>query len=191
MNPEQLNQLIKNRRSIFPETYIEKPIDRSIIEQILENANWAPNHKRTAPWRFKVFRGQALERLSDYLAQWYKDNTPEEAFSDMKYKKTKQKPLRSDCVIAICMQRDPNASLPEWEEIAAVSCAVQNMWLTCSAYDIGCYWSSPRSITEADEFLNLSDGERCLGLFYMGYHKLSGLEGKREPVEDRVVWLNE
>ncbi|MCB0633683.1 MAG: nitroreductase [Saprospiraceae bacterium] len=190
MEPEQLNQLIKNRRSIFPEVYIEKTIDRSILVQILENANWAPNHKHTAPWRFKVFRGKALERLGDYLAQWYKDNTPEEAFSDMKLKKTKEKPLRSDCVIAICMQRDPKESLPEWEEIAAVACAVENMWLSCTAYGIGCYWSSPRSIIEAEEFLDLKDGERCLGLFYMGYYKLPDIESKREPIEGKVEWID-
>ena len=49
------------------------------IEQILENANWAPNHKKTEPWRFKVFRGAALERLSDYLGEWYRANTAETA----------------------------------------------------------------------------------------------------------------
>jgi nitroreductase len=191
MEADQLNQLIKKRRSIYPEAYIEKSIDRSIIVQILENANWAPNHKHTAPWRFKVFRGKSLERLADYLGQWYKDNTPEEAFSAMKLKKTQQKPLRSGCVIAICMQRDPEERLPEWEEIAAVACAVENMWLSCTAYGIGCYWSSPESILQAHDFLQLNEGERCLGLFYMGYHELPGMESKREPIENKVVWLED
>ena len=189
MSPEQVSQLLRKRRSIFPGSYTDQPIPKAIIEEILENANWAPNHKRTEPWRFKVFLGQSLNKLSDYLANWYQENTPEEKFSEIKLKKTRSKPLRSACVIAIIMQRDPKESLPEWEEVAAVSCAVQNMWLSCTAHNIGCYWSSPRSIIEADQFLKLQPGERCLGLFYMGYHNMEEVEGKRGTIEDKVEWL--
>lgn len=188
MEPAQVNDLIRKRRSIFPDTYINKPIDREIIEEILENANWAPNHRHTAPWRFKVFQGEALQKLSDYLSSWYQEHTPADRYSEKKYEKTKNKPLRSACVIAICMQRDPEERVPEWEEIAAVACSVQNMWLSCTAYGIGCYWSSPRSIIEAEEFLKLGEGERCLGLFYMGYHQLPDLPGKRTPIAEKVVW---
>lgn len=189
MEPSQLNDLIRKRRSIFPDTYIDKPIDRSIIDQILENANWAPNHRHTSPWRFKVFQGTALRQLSDYLAGWYRENTPAAEFSEKKLEKTRHKPLQSACVIAICMQRDPEERVPEWEEIAAVACAVENMWLSCTAYGIGCYWSTPRSIIEARDFLNLAEGERCLGIFYMGYHQLPELPSRRSPISEKVVWV--
>ena len=191
MDIRAFNQLIKSRRSIFPQTYTDQPIAQDIIEQILENANWAPNHKKTEPWRFKVFRGAALERLSDYLGEWYMANTAEEKFSEKKLEKTKKKPMQSACVIAICMQRDPKESLPEWEEIAAVACAVQNMWLSCTAYNIGCYWSSPRSIIEAKDFLELGEGEQCFGLFYMGYHKMPLIEIQRGDRNDKVSWIDE
>lgn len=191
MDIQALNQLIKNRRSIFPQTYTDQPIPQDIIEQILENANWAPNHKKTEPWRFKVFQGAALERLSNYLGEWYVANTAEEKFSEKKLEKTKKKPLQSACVIAICMQRDPKESLPEWEEIAAVACAVQNMWLSCTAYNIGCYWSSPRSIIEAREFLELEEKEQCFGLFYMGYHNMPAIESQRGDIKEKVSWINE
>lgn len=190
MQPEQINELIRQRRSIFPPSYNDRPISKAILQSILENANWAPNHKMTQPWRFKVFQGAALERLSQYLSDWYKDHTPEAFFSQMKYDKMRLNPLRSAAVIAICMQRDPGESLPEWEEIAAVACAVQNMWLSCTAYGIGAYWSSPSSIIQGDDFLNLKPGERCLGLFYMGYHDLPEMPGKRSPLEDKVEWLD-
>ena len=38
------------------------------------------------------------------------------------------------------MKRDK--SLPKMEEVAAVSMAVQNMWLTATAHGVGCYWST-------------------------------------------------
>jgi nitroreductase len=188
--PEQISALIRQRRAIFPKTYNDKPISQTLIEEILENANWAPTHRLTEPWRFKVFTGASLARLGQYLADWYKNNTPADSFSEKKYEKNLQNPQRSACVIAICMQRDPEERVPEWEEIAAVACAVQNMWLTCTAYDIGCYWSTPRAALEADEFLGLQSGERCLGLFYMGYHDLPELPGKRSPISEKVEWLS-
>ncbi len=188
LRPEQLSALIRKRRAIFPAQYTDRPIPREIIEEILENANWAPTHRRTEPWRFKVFQGKALQRLADYLADYYRRTTPPEAFSEIKLKKTR-KPLQSACVIAICMRRDPEARVPEWEEIAATACAVQNMWLTCTAYGIGCYWSTPEAALQGREIFNLQEGERCLGLFYMGYHQAPDLPGKRQPLSEKVEWM--
>ncbi|HMQ62270.1 MAG TPA: nitroreductase [Flavilitoribacter sp.] len=193
MEPEQLNDLIRRRRAVFPPSFDrEKPIPGNLIRQILENANWAPTHRLTEPWRFIVFQHRALERLGDYLGEQYRQRTPPESFSEKKLEKTLQNPRRSACVIAICLHRDPENRVPEWEEIAAVSCAVQNMWLSCTAYGIGCYWSTPASILEAASWLELPEGERCLGLLYMGYPVENlNLPGKRAPVEDKVRWLDE
>lgn len=189
--PELVSELIRKRRSIFPKTYNKKPITQAIIEEILENANWAPTHRQTEPWRFKVFREKSLERLGDYLGDFYRNNTPPDEFSEAKHKKSKESPMQSACVIAICMKRDAEGRVPEWEELAAVACAVQNMWLSCTAYGIGSYWSTPKAALEATEFFGLSEGERCLGLFYMGYHDLPALPGKRAPVAEKTTWIFE
>ncbi len=189
ITPQQTSALIRSRRAIFPNMFVDEPIPKNIIQEVLENANWAPTHRMTEPWRFKVFMGKSLVRLSTYLADYYKKTTPTAQFSEIKFEKSKKKPLKSACVIAICMQRDPAEIVPEWEEIAATACAVQNMWLTCTAYGIGCYWSSPEAALKGTEFLGLKKGERCLGLFYMGYHNLPELSGKRGPISEKVEWL--
>jgi len=170
-------ELIKKRRSVFPAQYTNQPIDRSEIEKILEAANWAPTHKKTEPWRFKVFLGKKYEET---------EANPK-AF---KVKKLLDNPSRSAAVIAICMQRDPNESLPEWEEIAATSMAVQNMWLCCTEIGIGCYWSSPGLIKYMGEFIELGEGEQCLGFLYMGHYEEEISVGDRKPVEEKVVWFN-
>ncbi len=191
VTPELVAELMRKRRSIFPKTYNRKPIPRAIIEEMLENANWAPTHRLTEPWRFKVFVGEALARLGDYLGDFYLNNTPPAGFSEAKFNKSKESPKLSACVIAICMQRDAKARVPEWEELAAVACAVQNMWLTCTAHGIGSYWSTPKAALEAETFLGLAEGERCLGLFYMGYHDMPELPGKRSPVAEKTTWIFE
>ncbi len=191
MTPIEVNQLLRKRRAIFPKSYINKAISKEIIQEVLENANWAPTHRLTQPWRFKVFTGAGVEKLAQYMGAFFKDNTPTEQMTQEKYEKSMENPRRSACVIAICMQTDPENRVPEWEEIAATAMAVQNMWLTCAAYDIGCYWSSPRAALEANEFLGLKEGERCLGLFYMGYHEMPEIPRKRTPIEEKVAWIED
>lgn len=187
---QAITDIIRRRRAIFPKTYLPgKPIERAIIEQLLENANCAPTHRLTEPWRFQVFHSEESRReLGAMLSNFYKNNTPPESFSEEKMKKSAVNPLLSGAVIAIIMHRDPEEKVPEWEEIAAVAMAVQNMWLSCTAIGLGCYWSTPKAALEADAFLNLKHGERCLGLFYLGWHEMPPLAGKRGPVADKTIW---
>jgi len=186
----ELGELLRRRRAIFPKSYLpERPIDRDILEQLLENANWAPTHKRTEPWRFQVFHSaESRNTLGDYLSEFYRQNTAPEAFSEEKMIKNGENPRRAGAVIAIILHREPAESIPEFEEIAAVAMAVQNMWLSCAALGLGSYWSSPRAALEARDFLALAPNERCLGLFYMGWHDMPELPGKRGPVAEKTIW---
>ena len=180
--------LIKKRRSVFPAQYIDKPISKAAIEEILEAANWAPNHRKTEPWRFKVLQGDRKVALGEFLSNTYVDIT--EKPKEIKAKKLIENPKKAGAIIAICMQRDPNECVPEWEEIAATAMAVQNMWLCCTEMGIGCYWSSPGLIKYMDEFFDLNEGEKCLGFFYMGHYEGELLEASRKPIADKVVWMD-
>ena len=187
MNVQELNELIRKRRSIFPRFYIEKEIPEQVLQDVLENANWAPTHRKTEPWRFKIFKGDERIALARYLADHYKANTKPEAFSENKHKKKYNNVLKTNTIIAIVMQRDPKESVPEWEEVAAIGAAVQNMQLTCHAYGIGCYWSSPKAMNNANEFLGLQEGQKCLGLLYMGYHEAPELPGNRGSIAEKMI----
>lgn len=191
MNTEEVHKLIRSRMSVFPPQFTEKRIDKTVLLEILESANWAPSHRMTEPWRFKVFTGNGLKRLGDFMAESYRKSTPKDEFSLVKYEKMKNNPRKSGAVIAICMQRDPDKRVPEWEEIAAVSCAVQNIWLALRAHEIGGYWSTPnKTMEEIGELVSLNTGEKCLGLFYMGYHKPFPTNRKRNSIEQKVAWLS-
>ncbi len=181
-------ELIQKRRSIFPVQYNDTPIARESIVQILEAANWAPNHKKTEPWRFKVLNGDKKHELGIFLSEKYQQVDPRP--KQVKIKKLQENPVRAAAIIAICMQRDPNESLPEWEELAATAMAVQNMWLCCTQLGIGAYWSSPGLIKYMDGFFDLDEGERCLGFFYMGHYDEPVEAQPRNPIADKVEWLD-
>lgn len=181
--------LIRKRRAVFPAQYNDKPVSREEIEAVLEAANWAPTHKKTEPWRFKVVTGPAKQRLGEFMARTYQDN--EVKPKQMKIKKYKENPLKAAVIILICMQRDPLKRVPEWEEIAATAMAVQNMWLGCTALGIGSYWSSPSLIDKMNNFIDLNEGERCLGLFYMGNYDPPIPDGERTPISEKLEWINQ
>lgn len=161
-----LKEIIERRRSIFPKDYTEAEIAQEIIDEILNSATFAPNHKRTKPWRFKIFRGQEKAALASEMQAIYKASQPEHLFLEKKYNDIGFKINKADTVVSIVVNF--SGMLPEWEEIAAVSMAVQNMYLTCTANGIGCYWSSPKLVDHLKASLTIEENQKCLGLFYMG-----------------------
>lgn len=187
---DTINQVIRNRRSIFPPEYIDQEIPRDVIETILENANYAPTHRLTQPWRFTIFRQDGLTKLADFMAETYRSATSPESFSEAKYEGTRTKVLKSSCVIALVMEVHPD-KVPEWEEVAAVACAVQNMWLTATALNVGAYWSSPSHLDALGKFLNLAPNQKCVGFFYMGYHQAKEKPAVRKPIEEKLTWVEE
>jgi len=179
---------IKERRSIFPPQFNDEKITIEEIKKLLEAANWAPSHFQTEPWRFKVVQSlENRERFSTFISETYKEKAPK--FSKIKYKKLKGMPLKSQVVIAICMQRDEKERAPEWEEVAAVAMAVQNLWLQATEMKIGGFWSSPGVIIkEMHRFFELNEGEKCLGFFYLGKYE-EHPTGERGSIEEKTTWL--
>lgn len=190
-NPDSFNELIRHRRSIYPKMYTGEKVDDQIVKQMLENANWAPTHKLTSPWRFCVFTGDGLKRLGNFQSEVYKeDSTRSGSFLESKYEELKRKPLKASHVISIGMKRDPEERVPEVEEIEATACAVQNMYLTAVVYGIGCYWGSGgiTYMEKAKSFFGLGEKDKLLGFLFIGVPK-SWPSGRREPMEPKVRWI--
>lgn len=188
----EVNRLISNRRSIYPNMYSGETINEDIIENILQNANWAPTHALTEPWRFTVFAGDGLKKLAEFQSGLYKKKALENgSFDESKYLKLASKPLLASHIISIGMKRSDQGKIPEIEEIASVACAVQNMYLTATAYGIGCYWGSGgiTYMEEAKPFFSLDGEDKLLGFLYLGIPKTKWPEGRRKPVEDKVNWV--
>lgn len=189
---QEVNRLISNRRSIYPNMYSGETIDDEIIENIIENANWAPTHALTEPWRFTVFAGEGLKKLAEFQSGLYKKKALENgSFDESKYLKLASKPLLASHIISIGMKRSDLGKIPEIEEIASVACAVQNMYLTATAYGIGCYWGSGgiTYMEESKPFFGLEENDKLLGFLYLGIPKTKWPDGKRKPVEDKVTWV--
>jgi len=79
-----LNDVIQNRQSIFPKDFVKKEISNDIIEQLLINATYAPTHKLTEPWFFRILKNEAKMKLGHFMANTYKSTTADELFLEGK-----------------------------------------------------------------------------------------------------------
>jgi len=193
-NLSEITEVIQNRRTIFPEQYSDRKVHREIVEKILNNAIWAPTHGVTQPWRFRVYMNEQLEELSTFLSDTYKEVSGEN-FDQGKFDKIKRRPLMSSAVVVVNMVRDKREKIKEIEEVEAVACAIQNMYLTATAYGIGGFWATPGFIysDKVKAFFALEEKDKCLGIFYLGYPKeeIGWPKGQRKPIEYVTTWVGE
>ena len=192
MNAVSFNELARNRRSTFPDQFVAgKKVEDNIINEIITNASWAPNHGKQEPWHFTVFSGDGLQKLASWQSELYKELAGEN-FKEITYSKLQQNPLKASHVIALCMKKTPNKNIPEVEDIAAVACAVQNIYLSITAYGLGGYWTTG-GVTykeKAKEFFGLGEEDKLLGFFYIGHIAIPTSGATRKPLEEKVNWVN-
>lgn len=188
-----IDQLIRNRRSVFPDQFEQgRQVPDEIIKDILINASWAPNHGRNEPWFFTVFTGEGLKTFADFQSSLYRVEAGDN-FNEASYKKFQEQPLKASHIIAIGMKRGANKRIPEIEDIEAVACAVQNIYLTVSAYGLGGYWTTG-GITykeSAKDFFGLGEDDKLLGFFYIGYVAVPSAKGTRVSVDEKTNWVTQ
>lgn len=187
-----ISEIIKNRRSIFPKEYTGKKLEASIIENVLQNANFAPNHKSNYPWRFIVIEGDKLNTWLDECADIYLEETPSEKFNQEKLNKTLGYKQKISHAIAVVMHRDEKDKTIETEDICAVACGVQNMYLTLSAYpNAAGYWSTGLGTysKRMSDFLYLDEHDTLLGYFILGHVELKRSEANKRDYHNFVRYL--
>ena len=192
MKPELFNELARNRRSVFPDQFDPgKKIDDEIIREIITNATWAPDHGRSEPWWFSVFTGEGLKTLAAFQSELYQQEAGEN-FKEATYIKLQRQPLKASHIISIGMKRTTTKNIPEVEDIAAVSCAVQNIYLSVTAYGLGGYWTTGgvTYIEKAKSFFGLGEQDKLLGFFYIGQVAIPPVGATRAPIEEKVKWID-
>ncbi|MDZ4795900.1 MAG: nitroreductase [Bacteroidota bacterium] len=193
MTPDVFNQLARNRRSIFPDQFdTDKKVDDTIIMEILTNAIWAPNHGRVEPLQLTVFCGKGVQKFAHFQSELCKSLAGDN-LNEITYSKLQQQLLKASHIITIGMKRSQYKNIPEVEDIEAVACAVQNIYLSVAAYGLGGYWTTG-GITykeEAKSFFGLGDNDRLPVFFYIGHIAIPSTGATRKTIEEKVNWIKE
>lgn len=185
-----LTELIKNRRATPPKFLSKKEISEDVIQELLNNANWAPTHKHTEPWRFKIYLGKSKKELATQAYSLLKKKIESgEKINPQKVDKFKKTLENVPVAIAIIFQRDAAKRIPEWEEISAVAMAVQNMWLTATDLGLGAFWATPHFLPLLTEIIEIQSGQKLLGFFYVGEIALDYPSPGRGGIEAKTEWF--
>ncbi len=67
-------ECIRTRMSI--RKFLDQPVDRALIEEVLEAARWAPSYKNSQPWEVMVLTGEKKAALTAMLVELFEKGAP-------------------------------------------------------------------------------------------------------------------
>ena len=189
---DHISAIIKNRRSVSWKKMNGHIIPDATVNGLLELADWAPTHGRTEPWLFLVYGGESLKQFGQAHADLYWQHTAEDKRQLATYEKLLHNVDKASHLVIAVMKRGDNIKIPQIEEVAAASAAIQNILLGASALGIASFWSTG-GMTHSPalkEYLDLGTEDILMGLIFLGYTDEPATEGKRNrPVNEKVKWL--
>lgn len=188
----EISQTIKLRRTTKPGKMNGQRIPDAHVRELLALADWAPTHGHTEPWRFQVYAGDKVASFCKAHAELYRQKTDPEKYLQEKYDKLYHMGDKASHVLVAYMHRGNLPKIPVLEEIAATSCAIQNLLLGATALGIASYWGSGGMAYHPamKEMLHLREEDIVLGILYLGYSDESFIGGKRiVPLEEKVKWM--
>jgi nitroreductase len=168
----ELEEAIRTRRT--HKAYGSEPVDRALLDELLDLARWAPNHHLTNPWRFRVLGANALGRLKEAAG-------PEAA----------GKLDRAPTLVAVSVVQNGDPVSDE-EDLCAAACAAYIVLLAAHGRGLAGYWRTPAVLRTAEgrAALGIGDDERVLGLLHLGPPRQEQRAPDRAPVEDYVRFLD-
>ncbi|MBS4172892.1 nitroreductase [Bacillus sp. FJAT-49736] len=186
----ELIDLIKSRRSIG--AVEERDVPDEVIKELLTAATWAPNHKKTEPWKFRVVKGEGRNKLGEEMSRIMEAKTKGLSKEDAqkKIEKARKGPLRAPAIII--MAASPTGKVPEIEEIVATGCALQNLLLLATEKGLATIARTGEIAyaTELNKYLQLDENDKIIALVYVGYPKQDfSIKAERVPAEEKTVWF--
>ena len=145
----------------------DRAVPPELVDRLCDLATWAPNHKRTWPWRFASFSGDARLRLGEAFVT---DMVARDLGDQGKRTKTLTKYARTPTVLVVgCAAHDHPTFHDENRD--AVAAGVQNLLLGATAAGLASFWStaplvdSPRAL----ELCGFESDARIVAVIYLGW----------------------
>jgi nitroreductase len=185
-------EAIRSRASIGK--VLPDPVDRALVEQILEAGTWAPNHHHTEPWRFFVLTGEGRKPLGRVMAAVAaeKMDDPESPENQARLRIEEAKALRAPVIIAVSAHPTDKPNIVRVEEVAAASAAVQNMLLAAHALGLGTVWrTGPATLHPlTKQLFGLGPEDEMVGFVYLGHPDMQAPPRRRTATTDKTTWID-
>jgi nitroreductase len=164
----------------------ERPVPNELIEELCELASWAPNHKRTWPWRFTAITGPAQLRFGDTVAEAMATFGDDPAKVD----KARTKYARTPAVVVVGSTAG-DSELRAAENRDATAAAIQNFMLAATARGLATYWGScPKGANDpVAQFCGFEPDTAVVCIMYLGW-ATSTVEAPERP-QPSINYLND
>ena len=163
---EDLSALVQSRRtSMFVDR--DRAVPETLVAELCGLATWAPNHKKTWPWRFALFTGDGRSRLGETMVA---DMVAADFGDEAKREKTRVKYLRTPAILVVGSAAHENEMLHR-ENRDAVAAGIQNLLLGATTRGLASFWSTP-ALPSPPGVLRLCDFEpdvELVGVIYLGW----------------------
>lgn len=171
---DAIYRVIKQRRDM--RHFTREPVDEALLERLLTAAHYAPSVGFMQPWRFIRITDQNIRQHMHQLVEEERIATArtmgerEDEFMKLKVQGI------LDCaevlVVSLMADRDQHIfgrrTLPEMD-LASVSCAIQNMWLTARAEGLGLGWVSIFDPQKLADLLNIPPTGKPVAILCIGH----------------------
>lgn len=176
------------RRSTSKRGLIAPGPSQEQLDDLLTVAARVPDHRRLAPWRFLVFRGdarQAFNRRAVDIQKQEDPNATETMLAD-----TAGYFTRAPIVIAVVSSPDITHKTPVWEQELSAGALCFNLLLTANASGwAGCWLTEWIAFSPGiNTLLGLVAHERIAGYLYLGTAKESPQERLRPDVAAKIEY---
>lgn len=170
-----------------------EPVDRRLVEQVIEAATWAPNHRCTEPWRFVVVTGAEREKLGLVMEKTFQERLTRRGATptEEQLAKERNKPLRAPVFIAVAAIASDDPRTVEIEEIAATAAGVENMLLAAQALGLGAMWRTGDTAydPEIKAYLGFPPEAHLLAFVYLGYPEIVPPIHRRDNARKHTRWI--
>jgi nitroreductase len=164
-------EAIRTRRT--HKAYRPEPLDRQMLDELLELARWAPNHHLTNPWVFRVVGPETLKKLKEAAG-------PEAA----------SKLDRAPTLVIVTSTRmgDP---IQDEEDLLATGVAAYIVLLAAHARGLVGYWRTPNFLRTAAgrAAAGIPEDERFVALLHLGHPRQEKEPPERAPAGHYVTYL--
>ncbi|MFQ6027017.1 MAG: nitroreductase [Dehalococcoidia bacterium] len=166
----------------------DEPVSREALERMLATAVWAPNHRLTEPWRFRVVEkgGPVRQKIGDLAYEYDLERNNNERRAQAR----RQKVLDPPIVVYVYTVPGKNKSETK-ENYASVACAVQNIALAGVAEGLAVTWETGGATRhpKLKETLEAEEDWDSAGMLLIGVPD-EKIDSRRTPVASYVQWFD-
>ncbi|HSH46527.1 MAG TPA: nitroreductase [Longimicrobiales bacterium] len=184
-----VSEAIRGRVSV--KEYEPEPVSREQIEELLELANLAPNHRMTEPLHFRVLGEGAKGAYAEALAGRKTKKLDDADAAAMVREKVMRRHMRVPAMVGVLVEQDADPEVRE-EDYATAFMAIQNLSLAAVEMGLGTHIKTGAVMDEPSlrEALGVGEAQRLVAIVFLGMPAEMPDAKRRVPATERTRWLD-